>query len=60
MEGIVSTIECDDENAKVLVNIGNHDTIVSVLPVDVVEKSELTIGSSVVAMVKAKDIMLGK
>ncbi len=60
LEGIVSTIECDDENAKVLMNIGSHDTIVSVMPVDVLEKLELTVGSSVMAIIKAKDIMLGK
>ena len=60
LKGSVSTIECDEENAKVLVDIGNHDTIVSVLPVDVLEKLELKVGSSVRAVIQAKDIMLGK
>ena len=60
LEGIVTKIEKDVENAKVLVDIGNHDTIVSVMPVDVLEKIELNEGSSVIAMIKANDIMIGK
>jgi molybdate transport system regulatory protein len=60
VKGIVSKIEKDTENVKVLVSIGNHDTIVSVMPVEVLEKMELSQGSSVTAMIKANDIMIGK
>lgn len=60
LEGMVTKIDRDAENAKVLVDIGNHDTIVSVMPVDVLKKMELNEGSSVMAIVKANDIMLGK
>lgn len=60
LEGIVTKIESDLENAKVLVDIGNHDTIVSVMPIDVLEEMELHEGNSVIAMIKANDIMLGK
>ena len=60
LEGRVSKIDSDIKNAKVLVDIGNHDTIVSVMPVDVLEKMELKVGSSVMANIKASDIMLGK
>ena len=60
VEGIVTKIEKDVENAKVQVDIGNHDIIVSVMPVDVLEEMELNEGSSVMAMIKANDIMLGK
>ena len=60
VKGIVSKIEKDAENAKVLVSIGNHDTIVSVMPVEVLEKLELNKGSSVKAMIQANDIMIGK
>ncbi|TNF45401.1 MAG: LysR family transcriptional regulator [Epsilonproteobacteria bacterium] len=60
VEGVVSKIEADGENAKVLVDIGNHDTVVSVIPVDMLEKLELNEGSSVMAMIKASDIMIGK
>ena len=60
LKGIVTKIDTDIENAKVLVDIGNHDTIVSVVSKDVFEKMELKEGSSVMAMIKANDIMLGK
>lgn len=60
MEGIVSKIETDVENAKVLVDIGNHDTIISVMTVDILEKMELSEGSSVRAVIKSNDIMIGK
>ena len=60
VEGIVNKIEKDAENVKVQVDIGNHDTIVSVMPVDSLEKMELNEGSSVKAVIKANDIMIGK
>jgi len=60
LEGIVTKIDRDAENAKVQVDIGNHDTIVSVMPVDSLEKIGLNEGSSVIALIKANDIMIGK
>lgn len=60
IEGIVSKIDKDVENTKVVVDIGQHDTIVSVMPTAVLEKMELIEGSSVIAMIKANDIMIGK
>lgn len=60
LDGIVTNIEKDAENAKVQVDIGNHDTVVSVLSVDLLEKMELNEGSSVRALIKANDIMIGK
>ena len=60
LKGVVTKIDTDIDNAKVLVDIGNHDTIVSVVSKDVLEKMELKVGSSVITMIKANDIMLGK
>ena len=60
LEGIVIQIDKDVENTKVVVDIGQHDTIVSVMPTAVLEKMELIEGSSVMAMIKANDIMIGK
>ncbi|GIT99635.1 ModE family transcriptional regulator [Sulfurovum sp. TSL6] len=60
LEGIVSKVDKDVENTKVVVDIGEHDTIVSVMPTAVLEKMELSEGSSVTAMIKANDIMIGK
>jgi molybdate transport system regulatory protein len=60
LEGIVTKIDTDNENIKVEVDIGKHDKIVSVMPLDNVENMELSEGSSVLIMVKSNDIMLGK
>jgi len=60
LEGVVSKIETDMENMKVQVDIGNYDTVVSVMPVNVLEKMELKVGSPVMVMLRASDIMLGK
>jgi len=60
LEGIVTKIDKDTENTKVVVDIGDHDTIVSVMPTALLEKMELRKGSSVIAMVQANDIMIGK
>ena len=60
LEGIVNKIDKDVENTKVVVDIGEHDTIVSVMPTAVLEKMELIEGNSVIAMIKANDVMVGK
>ena len=60
LEGVVTKIDRDGKNAKVVVDIGNHDTVISVMPVDMLEEMELSEGSSVMAMIKANDIMIGK
>jgi molybdate transport system regulatory protein len=60
LSAVVEKIEADRKNVKVQVDIGNHDTVVAVMPVNVIEKMELKVGSSVTVMIKASDIMLGK
>jgi molybdate transport system regulatory protein len=60
LEGIVNKIDKDVENTKVVVDIGEHDTIVAVMPTAVLEKMELIEGNSVIAMIKANDVMVGK
>lgn len=60
VEGVIKKIEKDIKNAKVLVDIGNHDTVVSVMPIDVLEKLGLHEGSFVKAVIKASDIMIGR
>ncbi len=60
LNGIVTKIDKDVENTKVVVDIGDHDTMVSVMPTAVLDMMELSEGSSVIAMIKANDIMIGK
>jgi len=60
LQGIVTKIERDADSAKVVLDIGDHDTIVSVMPKEIFENMELHEGSSVVAAINANDIMIGK
>ena len=58
--GSVTQIDTDEQNAKVLIDIGMHDKIVSVVPRKWVDKMALKIGSTVKAMISTNDIMIGK
>jgi molybdate transport system regulatory protein len=60
MKGIIEQIDADEENAKVVVDIGNHNKIVSVISKDSLKKMKLQEESSVFVMIKANDIMIGK
>jgi molybdate transport system regulatory protein len=60
LEGIVTKIDKDTENTKVVVDIGDHDTVVSVMPTVALEKMGIAEGSSVMAMIKSNNIMIGK
>ena len=59
LEGIITQIDTDEENMKVVVDIGKHDKIVSVMPLHFLDNMELSVGSSVFVSVKSNDIMLG-
>ena len=60
LAGRVSKIEKDIENAKVWVDIGHHDSIISVIPIEVLETMGIYQGSWVTASIKANDVMVGK
>jgi molybdate transport system regulatory protein len=60
LQGMVTKIDRDLESAKVMVDIGNHDTIIAVVPTKDLKDMELNEGSSVTAFIKANDIMIGK
>lgn len=59
LEGIITQIDTDEENMKVVVDIGKHDKIVSVMSLYSLDNIELGEGSSVFVNVKCNDIMLG-
>ena len=59
LEGIITQIDTDEENMKVVVDIGKHDKIVSVMPLHFLDNMELIVGSSVFVSVKSNAIMLG-
>ena len=60
LEGVVSKIDRDKENIKVVVDIGNHDKIISVMQRNSLESMELCEGHSIQIKIKNNDIMLGK
>jgi len=60
LEGIVSKIDEDAENVKIVVEIGAHDKVVSVMSRENVEGLTLSEGSVIELMIKSIDVMLGK
>ena len=60
LQGVVSKIDRDPQSAKVMVDIGDHDTIIAVMHTKDIEEMELDEGSSVMAVINANDIMIGK
>ena len=60
LKGIIAKIDTDSHNAKIVVDIGKGDTIVSVLPLDVFETFNLISGDTVMVGVQSNDIMLGR
>lgn len=60
LEGIVEKIDTDPENAKVLIDLGSHDKIVSVISQEILDNIKLKSGNPVRISIKANNIMLGK
>jgi molybdate transport system regulatory protein len=60
LEGIVSKIDEDAENVKIVVDIGAYDKVVSVMSRENVEGLTLSEGSVIELMIKSNDVMLGK
>ena len=60
IRGTVICINSGEVNAEVVVDIGNHDVVVAVITTDALEELKLKEGSSVIAIIKSSDVMLGK
>jgi molybdate transport system regulatory protein len=60
LEGKIVQIEKDTLNAKISVDIGGHDRIVSVMPLEKAEHLTVTEESRVIVEIEAKNIMLGR
>ena len=58
--GSISHITVGEVNAEVVVDIGNHDVLVAVITVDALKALKLKEGSSVIAIIKSSDVMLGR
>ncbi len=60
LKGNIEEINIDSVNAEVVVNIGNEDKIVAIVTINSIENMNLKIGTTVDAIIKASDIMIGK
>ena len=60
LEGIISKIEEDETNVKIVVDIGAHDKVVSVMSQEDMESIVLCEGNTIKLMIKSNDLMLGK
>jgi len=58
--GTIAMIEKGSVNANVQIDLGNGDTISSVITIDSTVALGLKVGDSICAIVKASDIMIGK
>ncbi|AXK47912.1 molybdenum-binding protein [Aliarcobacter trophiarum LMG 25534] len=60
LKGTIEAINVGAVNAEVIINIGNGDKVVSIVTMNSIEKMGLKVGTSVDAIIKASDIMIGK
>jgi molybdate transport system regulatory protein len=60
MEGMVLQVEKDSQNVKTAVDIGGHDTMVSVMPVAAFRQDLLVVGNHVWVEIAAENIMIGR
>ena len=60
LKGDIEEINIGSVNAEVVVNIGNEDKIVAIVTINSIENMNLKIGTTVDAIIKASDIMIGK
>ena len=60
LKGQILQIEKDRKNAKITVDIGMHDRIISVMSIEEFTKLSVKEGTRVMVDIEAKNIMLGR
>ncbi len=60
IKGIIKDIHEDAVNSEVTIDIGDNETITSVITVEAIKELKLEIGTEVTAIIKSSDIMIGK
>lgn len=60
LQGTISDISMGEINCEVLIDIGNGDTITSVITKNATGNLDLKVGDSVSAIIKSSDVMIGK
>ena len=60
LQGLVVSIDVDETHAKILVDMGKHDMLASVISLETLQELGLKNGTFLTAIVDAKNIMIGK
>ena len=60
LRGIITDIKRGAVMAKVTIDLGNGQTIVSVVTVDSVDELELKVGDEAHAIIKSTEVLIGK
>lgn len=60
LKGIITDIKRGAVMAKVTIDLGNGQTIVSVVTVDSVDELELKVGDEAHAIIKSTEVLIGK
>jgi len=60
LEGSISKVEKDEKNIKVVIDVGSHDKIVSVISKKSLESIAISEGKTIEVEIKSHDIILGK
>lgn len=60
IKGIIKAIRKDEINCEVIIDIGDKQTIASIVTVEAIKELKLIIGAEVIAVIKSNDIMIGK
>jgi molybdate transport system regulatory protein len=60
LKGTITDIKRGAVMAKVTIDLGNGQTIVSVITVDSVDELELKVGDAAHAIIKSTEVLIGK
>lgn len=60
LHGTITQIHSGEINSEILIDIGNGNTIASVITSNSTENLELEVGKSATAIIKSSDVMIGK
>lgn len=60
LQGVIENILLGEVSGEVCINVGNNDTIVSVITANSIKKLNIKMGNSISAIIKATDVIIGK
>jgi len=60
LQGVIENLYLGEVSSEISIDIGNGDKVVSVITANSLKSLKLKLGSSVSAIIKATDVMIGK